>query len=222
MGRWERRGRAGWLVLGLLTFVLGALPARALMPPLADYRFDDGEVELAVKVPQDWTGETARNGLRMQRDAQQDAVRLGAAGFLRVRQSACPGQVPRERANRLERAVRPLAGALHHRTAGSPAGAARQRLFPATRLPLPWLRHGGDRQRNRHHRVLLRRDGAIERAAPRRSGADAGGRHLRSVPGPQWRGRQGQRCAAGGRPGDSAALRRRHGRLRGGLGIDGR
>jgi len=90
MGRWERRGRAGWLVLGLLTFVLGALPARALMPPLADYRFDDGEVELAVKVPQDWTVERLEHGLRMQRDAQQDLFGSALLGFYEYAKAPAP------------------------------------------------------------------------------------------------------------------------------------
>lgn len=90
MSHWERRGRAGWLVLGMITLALAGGPARAIMPPLSDYKFDDGEVELAVKVPQDWNVERLDHGLRMQRDAHQDLFGSALLGFYEYAKAPSP------------------------------------------------------------------------------------------------------------------------------------
>ena len=90
MSHRDHRTKIGWLLPLLLAVVFNGVPASAIMPPIGDYAFDDGEVELAVKVPQNWNVEQLDHGLRMQRDGQQDLFGSALLGFYEYAKAPTP------------------------------------------------------------------------------------------------------------------------------------
>ncbi len=79
--------RAGWpLVLVLLTVSLSA----AMMPPMADYTYNDGERQLTVKVPRDWRVEKQARGLRALKEAKNDVLGTALLGFYEFDRAPTP------------------------------------------------------------------------------------------------------------------------------------
>lgn len=88
MGRLSCRVHA--LARWVLTLPLAASLAAGLMPPLADYTYDDGERQAVLKMPDDWAVSHVDNGVRAQRDKSHDLLGTVMLGFYEYRQAPTP------------------------------------------------------------------------------------------------------------------------------------
>ncbi|MCC7491545.1 MAG: hypothetical protein IT204_04320 [Fimbriimonadaceae bacterium] len=65
--------------VGVLVLTLG--PAHAVLPPLVDHTFDDGERKVELKVPASWTVQAAGNGLQAWKDPATDLFGAAVLSF---------------------------------------------------------------------------------------------------------------------------------------------
>ncbi len=80
--------RRVWLAAVLLPLLCGR--AQALLPPLTDYKYNDGEREIELKVPDSWHVQKVQNGLRAQRDPLADVGGTVVLGFYEYEQAPTP------------------------------------------------------------------------------------------------------------------------------------